>query len=104
MTDINAALRGVQVLRAFRSGDVVFIETSQHLSKDQYDRISTLLKETLEPRGVTPVILGGDLHVVAASSASFDSRLTLKNPLVWVGIISGFIGTMIAIAIDRGFN
>lgn len=56
----------VKILRAFRPGDVVFIEIPGMLSHDAYTRYAEHLKSVLDESGVKVVILCDGARVAAA--------------------------------------
>ena len=55
-----------KILRAFRPGDVVFIEIPCALTRDAYERYADHLKGALDGTGVKAVILTDGIRVVAA--------------------------------------
>lgn len=55
-----------KILRAFRPGDVVFIEIPCALTNDAYQRYVEHLKSALDGTGVRAVILTEGIRVAAA--------------------------------------
>lgn len=60
----------VKILRAFRPGDVVFIEIPSALTADAYERYATHLNGVLDGTGVKAVILTEGIRVAAAEEHS----------------------------------
>lgn len=59
-----------KILRAFRPGDVVFIEISCALTRDAYERYADHLKSALDGTGVRAVLLTEGIRVAAAEERS----------------------------------
>ena len=59
-----------KILRAFRPGDVVFIEIPCALTREAYERYADHLKGALDGSGVKAVILTEGIRVAAAEEHS----------------------------------
>lgn len=69
MTDV------VKILRAFRPGDVVFLETDHVISAEAADRCKVNINKALEGTGICAVLLGGGLRIAAAE----ETRLVVPE-------------------------
>jgi hypothetical protein len=65
----------VKILRAFRPGDVVFLQTDWPISDETAQRIKAAAESSLEGTGVKVVVLGHGLNVAAAEETLETSHL-----------------------------
>jgi hypothetical protein len=65
----------VKILRAFKSGDVVFLECGGHISAESYKRFMDQIGALLEGTGVRVVLLGDGIRVAAAEETIDTSHL-----------------------------
>lgn len=60
----EAAVIRVSILRAFKPGDVIVLETERNYSNEQLERLRTRLAEFIDMTGVKIVLLDPGMHVV----------------------------------------
>lgn len=65
MTEQTNIAPATKVLRAFRSGDVVFIETDEHHTASAVAKMQECLHESLADTGVRVVLLAKGMRLAA---------------------------------------
>lgn len=69
MTDV------VKILRAFRPGDVVFIESDRVLSMEAMENLRKNIDTYLKDTGIKIVVLGGNLRIAAREEILSDESV-----------------------------